>query len=374
MRGTWSGIGAGVGVGWILFAAACAAPADPADEAPTETDACARPPMDLVWSQRTTGHEQLVGSYTVPWSGEERPLVAELWYPTAATEGDWATYMGAFQDPYAFSGAPFEDPDPACLLPLVVYSHGSQSWGGSAATLARHLVAQGWVAAAPDHAGNLLVGGEGPHPPSFSLLRVEDLRRTIDAVQALPPGHPLAGRVDTDHVFVLGHSFGAQTAWLMTGPDYDEGAIQAACDASLAPCDPGAVDAFAAAEGDPRVAAAMPLDGFVAPELVAASGWASRTPPVFAQSREGDAYADMFTRAEAPGVTWTSIRGSCHESFTGNPFPCPDLDKDEGLGIVGTYLSAFAAWSILGDDRDEVVEVLDGTRVVSDLVVMRRGQ
>ena len=203
-----------------------------------------------------------------------------------------------------------------------------------------------------------------------AVVTVEDMRRTIDALEDLPEDHPLAGRLDTAHTLVVGHSYGAQTAWLLAGPSYDTEAIAASCAAN--PCDAGSLEAFAAATSDPRVVATMPLDGSVGEDLVAAAGWEGVSPPIFAQSREGDGPAAMFERARGADETWVSVAGSCHESFTGTPVACPTLDKEEGLAIVGRYLSAFAARYVLGQEDEEVLGLLDGSVPVSERVTLLR--
>ncbi len=354
----------------VLLLAACGTPED---EPGVETDPpdCAPAPLNLTWTDATAGYSHSTVDYEVPWSGEARELGLEMWYPTDATTGATAIYRDFAPDEHALEDAPFADPAPGCKLPVLVYSHGSQSWGGSAATLTRHLAAQGWVIAAPDHTGNVFLADEGPHPLSFSLLRAEDVRRTIDTLEALPADHPLAGRLDTDNVLVVGHSYGAQTAWLLSGPTYDLDAIAASCGEA---CPEPVLDAFHAGTADPRVAAVMPLDGGAGADLVSAEGWTDAAVPIFVQSRDNSGSEDMFTRASGAEVTWVSIEGSCHESFTGNPISCDTLNKDTGLGIVGTYLSAWAARQILGQDDETVRGILDGTTVVSDLATLQRSR
>lgn len=361
----------------VLIASACTSggvePIPDTDSDPAEVD-CTPTPVDLEWAERTTGWEHRVVEYDVPWSGVAREMPVELWYPTDATDGTEARYAGAFLDAYAFEDAPFADPSPGCKLPLIVYSHGSQSWGGSAGTLVRHLVAQGWVAAAPDHTGNVIFFDEGPHGLPFSLLRAEDVRRTIDAIEALPEDHPLAGRIDTDTVLVAGHSYGGQTAWLLAGPTYDTAAIEAACAGTEAGCTDEEIDAFASATADPRIVATMPLDGGAGTDLVAAAGWNDVTMPIFAQTQANDGSAEMYARASGADVTWVSVEGSCHESFTGNPIACASLDKATGLGIVGSYFSAFAAKHVLGEESADVTGLLDGTVLPSELVNFQKSR
>jgi dienelactone hydrolase len=348
------------------------------DDTDADTDvavSCAPVMPSLEWDEKNTGFNQLELSYDVRWSGDTRTIPWDLWYPTDATTGVAAAYRDAFADPYAFVDAPFADPAPGCKLPLVVYSHGSQAWGGNTSPILRHLVAQGWVAAAPDHLGNTLDNNVEPRPITYSMTRVEDVRATIDAIEALPEDHPLHGRVDTSKVLVMGHSFGGQTSWLLAGPTLDTAAIVARCDAD--PTQPEceyAADAYAGAVDDPRVAAVLPLDGTAGQDLVADAGWATATRPILMLSQSSSNPDDSaFTHAAlAAEVTWVQVAGSCHESFTSTALPCPGLDKTEGLQITGRFVTAFAATQILGLQDAHALGVLDGTQDVSEKLTILR--
>lgn len=323
----------------------------------------------LEWDEKNTGFNQMELTYDVSWSGEARTIPWDLWYPTDAATGEAAAYRGAFVDPHAFVDASFADPAPGCKLPLVVYSHGSQAWGGNDSPILRHLVAQGWIAAAPDHIGNTLDGNLDPRPATFSMTRVEDIRATIDAIEALPADHPLHGRVDTSKVLVMGHSFGAQTAWLFSGPTFDTESIALRCDGDTTTPECGYVaDAYAGSVDDPRVAAVLPLDGGAGTDLIADSGWSTATRPVLLLSQASSNPSDSnFSHAAlAADVTWVQVAGACHESFTSTAVPCPTLDKTEGLQITGRFVTAFAATQILGIQDSHALGVLDGTQDISE--------
>lgn len=347
---------------------------DDTDVAPT----CAPVMPSLDWDEKNTGFNQMELSYDVSWSGETRTIPWDLWYPTDDATGTAAAYRGAFADPHAFVDATFADPAPGCKLPLIVYSHGSQAWGGNTSPILRHLVAQGWVAAAPDHLGNTLDDNQEPRPITYSMTRIEDVRATIDAIEALPEDHPLHGRVDTSKVLVMGHSYGAQTAWMLSGPTFDTATIVARCDADPSQPDCAyAGDVYTGAIDDPRIAAVLPLDGSAGTEWVADSGWSTAKRPVLMLSQASSNPDDSaFSHAAlAADVTWVQVAGSCHESFTSTALPCPGLDKTEGLQITGRFVTAFAATQILGLQDAHALGVLDGTQDVSDkLTIMHHAQ
>lgn len=319
-----------------------------------------------------TGYRELQAPVDAPWLSEARTVPVGLWYNTDATSGDTAEYMGAFPDESALDGAPFFDLAPGCKLPLVIYSHGSQAWGGNASPLLRHLVAQGWIAAAPDHLGNTLLDNVEPRPISFSLTRVADLRATLDAIEALPAEDPLFDRVDTSRVLLLGHSFGGQTSWLMSGPTFDTDTLAERCATDAAGCTAAELAAFDTPAVDPRVVAVLPMDGFAGIDLVAPEGWASAERPILYLARSHDGDEEPFaTAAAAADLTWARFEDACHETFTSTQMPCDTFDKEEGLDLVAAYLTAFAAEQILGVDTPEYSGILDGSTVLDERVTLR---
>ena len=293
-----------------------------------------------------------------PWL-EGRTVPLGIWYATEAEGGTHPFYLGAFEDDRSVVDAPFADPACGAKMPLIVYSHGSQAWGGNNSSLLRHLVAAGWVAAAPDHLTNTLIDNEEPRRVSFSLTRMADVVAAIDAIEALPEGDPLAGRVDTSRVLVMGHSFGGQTSWLMADPALDQAALAARCEAEPG-CTEAEYAAFADPPTDPRVAAVVPLDGFAGEDLVAPGGWAEASLPIFYMSQGGDGSDYAFNTAAAAVPTWAQFEGACHETFTDTALPC-DFDKEEGLDIVAAYLTAFAETNIRGSEEPRWGELLSGT-------------
>lgn len=332
--------------------------------------ACERPAPELARIDVPAGYTVLDAPVEAPWLTEPRSVPVGMWYPTDATEGEAATYLDAFVDERSLVDATFADPDPACKLPLVVYSHGSQAWGGNNSPLLRHLVAQGWVAAAPDHLDNTLADNVDPRPVSFSRTRVADVVAAIDAVEALPEGHPLHGRVDTSTVVVLGHSFGGQTAWLMAGPTFDADTIAARCAEQDPPCTQAELDAYAAPATDPRVVAVMPMDGFAGDDLVNTAGWESADRPVLYLSKAEEGDTVPIETAAAADVIWGRFDGACHETFTASPVNCSTWEKEDGWDDVAQFLTAWVARHQLGLDGAPWDGVLDGSTVVDKRITI----
>lgn len=353
----------------LLVLGACATPSTDNTDAPADTDdtvdtdatcgplpAPSAPDLDA-----NTGTRTWSITHALPWSGEDRTIDVNVWYPTDATEGTAQRWLGLQPDEHAWIDAPLAAPAAGCKMPVVVYSHGSQAWAGNGTDLLRQLVRQGWVAIGPDHKGNTLIDNDPDKPKTYSLIRVADIVASIDALENLPATDPLAGRVDTSRVLVMGHSFGGQTTWLLSGPTFD---LVAAAERCGDDCSEAELDAWAAPVGDARVAGVIPLDGDAGSDLVADAGWSTIAAPVLYLAEDTPDEA-LAARAAFGDVSWVEIEDACHESFTSTPLPCPTLEKEEGLEIVATYVQAFAAATVLGSTDAGVLAVLDGSDEVS---------
>jgi predicted dienelactone hydrolase len=218
-----------------VVATACssqaAAPVDPAqaaaDAAATEFVAAASPGP---WS---------VGLRTVEVTDPadaDRVFAVDVWYPVdPAGSEDLVPAQYAFIPGLGYtSQVSFADAPPADgTFPLVVYSHGSGGFRWVATFFTEFLATQGFVVAAPDHAGNTALDtltGAGTDPGTTAYNRPRDVTATIDAVLGLSdnPVDPLAGRIDPDAIAVTGHSFGGfATLASVSGFTSDLGAVAA---------------------------------------------------------------------------------------------------------------------------------------------------
>lgn len=350
----------------------CACAADKPDDAGETGDPVCAPALpDIHRVDQPSGYRSVLAPVEAPWLDQPRAVPVGLWYATDDPSGEAATYLDLLPDTDSWLDAGLADPAPGCALPLVVYSHGSQAWGGNNSVLFRHMVQQGWIVAAPDHLGNTLTDNEEPRPATFSRTRAADIVATLDAIEALPEGDPLHGRVDTSRVLVLGHSFGGETAWLMSGPTFDPDAIDARCAASELGCTEADRAAYDAPVADPRVVGVMPMDGFAGTDLVAAQGWETAGAPIFYMARSKDGDDEAITVAAAADVTWARFEGACHETFTSSPVFCDGFDRDEGHDIIAQYMASFAAVTVLGAEGEPYEGILDGSTTVDSRVTLR---
>ncbi|MFM2160778.1 MAG: hypothetical protein RLZZ383_290 [Pseudomonadota bacterium] len=315
------------------------------------------------------GVRQTSTGWTVPWTGATREIPLTVWYPTDATSGEAAEWLSFFPDAASWVDAPLRAPSPGCTYPVAVYSHGYQGYGGVAAEVARHLTRLGWVVVAPDHTGNTLVD-DGPHDPTYDLVRAGDLSAALDALDALPSSDPLAGRLDTTRVLAIGHSYGGQSAWLVGGARPQADAVAARCEGGA--CGPDGARALADGGKDARVVAIAPMAG-TADGLVGAGGYAEVTAPVRQYTGSADFRADaQWALAQTEGVdmTWLHVEGACHNSFITSPFGCETLAHDAGMTWLVQDVGAFATAAVLGSTDPDVGAILQG-QAPTDVTVER---
>lgn len=149
-----------------------------------------------------------------------RALPVDAWYPVdpADAEGVAPSQLDLLVTSLALPNALHEPPvSDARRFPLVVFSHGSggvrfQSW-----FLMEHLASQGYLVIAPDHVGNTAIDALNGTSRPFEEMAVErprDVTFVIDQMlaRAADPSDRFGGRIDGDHIAVVGHSFGGFTA------------------------------------------------------------------------------------------------------------------------------------------------------------------
>lgn len=306
-------------------------------------------------------------TYTVPGTGDERTIRLHLWYATTDEAGTGTRFNAISVDADSWTDATVRVP--RGQAPVMIYSHGDRSWGGSNYRLARQFVRNGWIVISMDHTGNTALDNIVPRPFEFDVVRAYDVQATLDFIADLPAEHPLAGHVDTSRVLVAGHSYGGQTAWLVGGTELDMTAIEARCGLDLT-CGQAELDAYAMYEPDPRVVGVVPLDGGIGDQLVADSGFAAMIAPVMFLTVDDDAGdQDLFDRSTGADVTWVTLAGACHESFTGT-FPCDGLPLETSLPITATYAIAFGTRHVLQSDDPALLDLLDGTTEVNAVATL----
>lgn len=371
---------------------ACAANAPPsaqADAAPKATRVAdvadsaradeASPPLDgttdaptgaLAWAvdkpgPHRVGFRALHRSYTPVGLATARTLTVNVWYPTAATQGAPAAYLLG-EDPEAFTDAAPVAPTDGKRYPVHVFTHGHQGYAGSSPHVARRFASHGWVVAAPEHVGNT-IADSSDRPTSIYWLRSADVSATLDALAQLAAPDPLAGKLDTDHALLSGHSFGGFTVFLSAGGRLDVAKLDLACSNGKGPgggpCAAADVTRLKAGRHDPRIVAALPMAtspldaawfgaaglGAIAVPLLAMTGSADG-------GHEGAPVWPWLQGIQAGWAGWLDIAGGCHQVF--GLGPCKRLPETEGVPIVQTYALAFGRRFVLGDTGAAVGKAL----------------
>ncbi len=197
---------------------------DSADDATTTTTTA--PPPDPSLAAPDEPGPYGVGRTTLELddTSRERPLVADVWYPTAPdAAGEPSVYSFIPGLEYASEAALAEVAvSPDGPFPLVIYSHGSGGLRYIASYFTELLASHGFVVAAVDHVGNTavdLVTGAETDRDEVAFNRVQDVQFLItemlgvsDAADGL-----FAGTIDGEQIGVTGHSFGGFTAFATVG-------------------------------------------------------------------------------------------------------------------------------------------------------------
>jgi predicted dienelactone hydrolase len=320
------------------------------------------------------GFKRFPITYQPPAESGPRTIMLNIWYPTKDTKGTGVTYFNVFPDPQSWENASVAPPLSSCGYPTIEYSHGYEGLGGGAAYLMRHFASHGWVALAPDHTDNRL--GD-PQPPPFSIYfeRSLDMAQVLDAANNLRPEDPLHGKIATDKVLLVGHSFGTHTVWSSAGATYDLQTIQQG--QTDPPPTAAELAVFQKGLRDPRVVAGIPMAGTISREFFGPSGETGVHIPLLQMTGTTN---DVGQYTEWPAlqdhdISWIDITGACHESFNLAAWdPCippANLDAETGYKIVRTYALAFARYHVLGDRGATVTGIVNGTTSISDLVTFK---
>ncbi len=159
----------------------------------------------------------------IPDAVSGRDLSGFVWYPTDAT----APLSYDFESEVWVGTQVVMEAEPASgQFPLVVLSHGMFGNSYNQAWFASALAERGYVVAAINHPGTS-TWSRDPDLTRQLWERPKDVSRVIDHATTSPD---LARLVDSDRVFMAGHSLGGFAAIALAGARYDAASLQRFCD------------------------------------------------------------------------------------------------------------------------------------------------
>jgi predicted dienelactone hydrolase len=314
------------------------------------------------------GYRTYTVEYTPPLATEPRRVFALVWYPALPSEGERPFYT------LRTSEVAVVDAPPAELgpLPVVVYSHGHQSYPASLSHLAEHLASHGFITIAPTHTGNTFVNGDDRETDIY-YLRELDVKASLDHFAALRDD-PLAGRFG-ERTAMTGHSFGGYTTFALAGATFPIDELVASCASSSEPfCStmtPDKAEIFRAGFLDPRFSAAVTVDpgNF---DLFGASGVANVAIPTLHMIADMSTPDDRFWPAlhHADDVRLRLVGGN-HNDFidtcsTGITVQCSELQPAAVWSPVRVYTLAFLRKILLNEGGLD--DILLGKQPVSSLI------
>ncbi len=151
----------------------------------------------------------------------------EIWYPAAAATTGTVSYdvrdytpdaikaLLTADVPATFSIAAARDvPAADGPFPLAIYSHGFSGINVGSSFLTAHLASWGIIVAAPEHPARDLAAATGGTLNNDPQVSIDDVLGAIKAMQIASEDDAtnlFGGRVDTEHVVLIGHSAGGGT-------------------------------------------------------------------------------------------------------------------------------------------------------------------
>ncbi len=291
-----------IGIGAFVAAAPATATASPGSRSPRVATigaiAVGRMEQTFVDDTRPT---QANGSYA---GAPNRTLHATIYYPARGKASDTVTP----------DAAPDRKHGP---YPLILFSHGHNSFGAEYEPLLRQWASAGYVIAAPDyplsneHAPGGATAADLPQQPG-------DARFVIDRTLALSSKRsgPLAGIVDAKRIGASGHSLGAMTTYRLV--------YETCC-------------------ADKRIKAAAPMSGIAGDPPQFFTGIST---PLLAEHGDADTTlpyqggADAFAKAGPPKYFLTLIGGGHTPPYRGAPEPAPTTVAHVTLDFFDRYLKS----------------------------------
>jgi predicted dienelactone hydrolase len=137
-----------------------------------------------------------------------RTLGTAIWYPTSdGATGSMGEISGATPDP---SGGPY---------PLILFSHGWQSYNRQSSFLMAEWARHGFVVVAPNHQYNTYADYDASYQAKIQFDRPADIRFVTDQVLLLnqDPTSFLHTMADPNAIGMSGHSFGGHTTLMIGG-------------------------------------------------------------------------------------------------------------------------------------------------------------
>ncbi len=147
--------------------------------------------------------------------------------------------------------------------PVIIFSHGLGSVRTEIKYLAEHLASHGYVVVAFEHPGSnesnlgsALAGKNRIMKPQEFLERPQDISFILDQLAAKNRSatFPLAGKLATNNVMVLGYSFGGSTALALGGAEYQLERLKQRCKQNIT--------AFSLGEGIQCIAQELPENNY----------------------------------------------------------------------------------------------------------------
>ena len=165
------------------------------------------------------------------------PTTVQVWYPALNPDAQpeevtYSQFFLASNETLSWKGHALLDASPdgsGSPYPLVIFAHGLWGTRFMSAYLAEHIASYGFMVMAIDYADSWRSVGAIDSDLSM-YTRPKDVSWQIDYADELTStGGVLEGMIDTQHVAVSGHSYGAYTALMAGGAQLDFSGPTSAC-------------------------------------------------------------------------------------------------------------------------------------------------